>query len=314
MNRRLALLLGAAMSLPLPALAQPDKTIHIVVPYPAGGNADNIARMYGEALSAKLSQPVVIDNKPGAGGVIGAQVAARAAADGTNLFIAPTAVFVVTPHLKQTPYDPEKDFVPVARLTTWIPVMSVRKDFPGDNFSEVVAEIKKNPGKYTYASAGPATMTHLMGELMNLKLEMKTTHVPYKGSAEFVGDLVTGRVDITYDSVVIPQVKAGQLKPLASMVGIRHPDLPKVPTLKELDVDLDVPNWYGLFAPRGTPADVVEKIGAASKEVMEGMDKGKLTRMSMSAAYQGPAAFKAQIAADDALMRDVIKKANIRIE
>ncbi|MBT2304834.1 tripartite tricarboxylate transporter substrate binding protein [Variovorax paradoxus] len=314
MIRRTALSLIVALSFALPAVAQQDKTIRIIVPYPAGGNADNIARLFAESLSRKLAQPVIIDNKPGAGAVIGAQAAARGAADGTSLFIAPTAVFVVTPHLKQVPYDAHNDFIPVARLTTWIPVMVTRKDFPANNFTELVAELKKNPDKYTFASAGPATMTHLMGELLNLKLGTKTVHVPYKGSAEFIPDLLSGRVDMVYDSVVVPQVKGGQLKAVASMVGIRHPDLPSVPTLKEVGVDLDVPNWYGLFAPKGTPKDFVDKLGAASKEVVDGLDKDKLNKMSMSAAFQGPSAFKAQIAVDDALLRDVIKKANIRAD
>ncbi|VTU16247.1 Bug family tripartite tricarboxylate transporter substrate binding protein [Variovorax sp. PBL-E5] len=315
MKRRpvLALALALAAAFALPAAAQQDKPIRVIVPYPAGGNADNIARLYAEALGKKLGRAVIVDNKPGAGGVIGAQAAMRGANDGSVLFVAPTGVFVVTPHLQQLPYDPLTDFVPVARLTTWIPMMVVRKDFPGNNFAEVVAEMKKHPGKYSFGSAGPATMTHLMGELINLKTGVNTVHVPYKGSAEFIPDLLSGRVDVVYDSVVVPQVKAGQLKAIASMVGTRHPDLPNVPTLKELGVDLDVPNWYGVFAPKGTPANIVDQIGAASKDVMEGIDKSKLTAMSMSGAFEGPADFKAQIAKDDALMKDVIQKANIHI-
>lgn len=311
MKRRLTLAL--ALLLALPAVAQ-DKTIKIVVPYPPGGNADNIARLFADALGKRLDQTVVILNKPGAGAVIGAQTAARAPADGTNLFIAPTAVFVVTPNLKQTPYDPHLDFIPVARLTSWIPVMVVRKDFPGNTFQEVIAEVRKNPGKYSFASAGPATMTHLMGVLLNTKLGMELAHVPYKGSAEFISDLLTGRIDMVFDSVVVPQVKAGQLKAVATMVGMRHPELPSTPTLKEVGVDLDTPNWYGLFAPKGTPREIVDKLGAAAKDVVEILDKEKLHKMSMSAAYQSPADFKDQIAKDDTLMRDVIKRANIRIE
>lgn len=314
MIRRTAFAMALAMTLGCSAFAQSDKVVRIIVPYPAGGNADNIARLYGDALGKKLGRPVIIDNKPGAGAVIGAQMAAKAPADGTSFFLAPTAVFVVTPNLKQTPYDPHKDFIPVARLTTWIPAMVVRKDFPGSSFKEVVAELKAHPGKYSYASAGLGTMTHLMGELLNLKLGTKTVHVPYKGSADFVSDLVSGRIDMAYDSVVVPQVKAGQLKAVASMVSARHPDLPAVPTLKELGVDLDVPNWYGLFAPRGTSKEIVDSMGAASQEVVEKLDKERLTQMSMTAAFQGPAEFKAQIATDDALMREVIAKANVKID
>jgi tripartite-type tricarboxylate transporter receptor subunit TctC len=314
MKRRATLALAAALLAAAPAWAQSDRAIKIIVPYPAGGNADNIARLFAESLGKKLSQPVIVDNKGGAGGIIGAQAAARAPGDGSTLFLAPTAVFVVTPHLKRTPYDPDKDFIPIARLTNWIPMLVVRKDFPADTFGDLVAQEKKNPGKITFASAGPATMTHLMGELLNLKLGTKTMHVPYKGSSEFVSDLLSGRVDMVYDSVVVPQVKAGQLKAIASMATERHPDLPNVPTLKELGVDLEVPNWYGLFAPKGTPKDIVDRIGAASKEVVEGMDREKLTQVSMVAAFLGPAAFKEQIAKDDALMSDVIRKANITLD
>jgi tripartite-type tricarboxylate transporter receptor subunit TctC len=153
-----------------------------------------------------------------------------------------------------------------------------------------------------------------MGELMNVKLGMKTVHVPYKGSSDFVPDLLSGRIDFVYDSVVVPQVKSGQLRALASMADTRHPDLPSVPTLRELGVDMDATPWFGVFAPRGTPQAIVDRLGAASREVVEKLDRDKLTKMSMSAAFQGPAEFKAQIAKDDALMREVIKKSDIRIQ
>jgi tripartite-type tricarboxylate transporter receptor subunit TctC len=312
MKRRHAISFALALSFALPALAQ-DKQVHIIVPYTAGGNADSIARLYGDALAKKLGQPVIIDNKPGAGGIIGAQLAARSANDGSVLFLAPTAVFVVTPNVKKTPYEPA-DFVPIAKITSWLPLMIVRKDFPGNSFAEVVEQIRKNPGKYSFGSAGPATMSQLMGELMNLKLGLKTVHVPYKGSADEVPDLMSGRIDISYDSVMVPQVKAGELKAVASMVDVRNPELPQVPTLKELGVDLDIPNWYGVFAPKGTPAEVVNRLGDISREIVAGFDRKSLVNISMGAAYQGPADFKRQIAKDDALMRDVIAKANVKME
>jgi tripartite-type tricarboxylate transporter receptor subunit TctC len=315
MQRRhlFALAVGLVVGALQPAVAQ-ERVIRVIVPYPAGGNADNIARLYSDGLSAKLGQPVIVENKPGAGAVIGAQAAARSPNDGSVLFVAPNAVFVVTPNLKETPYDPHKDFVPIARLTSWIPMMVARKDFPANTLPELVALVKKEPGKYTFASAGPATVTHLMGELMNQKLGMKTVHVPYKGSADFVADLLSGRIDFVYDSVVVPQVKSGQLKAIASMAEVRHPDLPAVPTLKELGVELDTDTWYGVFAPRGTPQAIVDKIGAASREVVAKLDRDKLNGMSMTAAFQGPAEFKAQIMRDDAKMREVIKKADIKIQ
>jgi tripartite-type tricarboxylate transporter receptor subunit TctC len=314
MNRRLAIaltvLLGAGWT--SPTFAQ-DKPVHIIVPYTAGGNADSIARLYGEALAKKLGRPIVIDNRPGAGGIIGAQAAARSPNDGSVLFLAPTAVLIVTPHVKQTPYDPN-DFVPIARITTWLPLMIVRKDFPGDTFAEVIEQIRKNPGKYSFGSAGPATMSQLMGELMNLKLGIKTLHVPYKGSVDEVPDLMSGRIDMSYDTVMVPQVKAGQLRAIASITESRNPELPNVLTLKELGVDLDVPNWYGLFAPKGTPSAVVNRLGEATKEIVAGFDKTTLSGMSMASACLGPADFKLQLAKDDALMRDVIAKANVKME
>lgn len=311
MKLRHAILLS--LTLAMPVLAQ-DKPARIIVPYPAGGNADNIARLFADGLSRKTGQPVIVENKPGAGAVIGAQAAATSPNDGSVLFVAPTGVFVVTPNLKKTPYDPHEDFIPVAKLTSWVPMMVARRDFPADTFSELIEEVRKNPGRYSFASAGPATMTHLMGELMNIKLGLETIHVPYKGSAGFVPDLMAGRIDFVYDSVVVPQVKAGQLKAMASMVNLRHPELPSIPTLKELGVDLETPNWYGLFVPKGTPRPMVEHLGHLSMEVMKEMDKDKLTRMSMIADFQGPAKFKKQIAEDDSLMRDVIRQAHITIE
>ncbi len=290
-------------------------TIKLVVPYPPGGSTDNLARLFAERMTAELGQVVVIDNRGGAGGTIGAQAVARSNPDGSTLLLAPTAVMTITPYLRTVPYDPIKDFVSISKLASTIGIVAVPKDFPANNMQEFIAYAKAHAGDMTYGSAGLGTVTHLQAAALLSHLGLSALHVPYKGSGPAMNDLMAGRIDMMFDSIVLTQVKNGQLKGLAAKVDARHPDLPNVPTLKEQGIDIELPSWYGLYAPAGTPKAVVDRYAAAAKKIMA--DPGlqaQLLALSQQVTYLGPADFVKSAAADTKLYRTLIKEANIKMD
>jgi tripartite-type tricarboxylate transporter receptor subunit TctC len=316
--RRALLLAGlalAAAGAPAQAAGWPDRPIKLVVPYPAGGNADAIGRWAAERLSAALGQPVVVENRAGAGATIGAQHVARSPADGYTLLLAPTAVVAITHHLRKVPYDPDADFAPVASISSSYGIVAARKDLPASTMPELIALARKEPGKLTFGSAGTATATHLSGEIVHHKAGIKVLHVPYKGSAPALNDLVGGSIDLIYDPVALAQVKAGNVKALAATSAVRHPDLPDVPTLKEQGLDVPGGSWFGLFAPKGTPADVVARLSAElERAVAAPGTREALLRFSQYPDFQGPAAFADRIRQDSATYRDLIRDAGIKVE
>ncbi len=300
------------------ALAQatwPNKPMRVIVPYPAGGNSDAIGRFIADKLGAALGQPMVVDNKGGAGATIGAELAARAPGDGYTFMVAPTAVFAITPHLRRVSYQPFTDFVPIAQLSGSYSIATARKDAPFNDIKELVAAARKAPGKYTFGSAGPATATHLAGEMVDHQAGIDMLHVPYKGSAEALSDLMGGRIDMIYDPVGLTQVKAGKVKAIAVLSKKRHPELPEVPTIREQGYDLDTRSWFGLFAPKGTPKAMVDRMAAEVEKIMATDDARQLLlKMSQYPEYVGPAAFTAQIQADSAFFKELIVRAKIHVD
>ncbi|MBP8306071.1 MAG: tripartite tricarboxylate transporter substrate binding protein [Burkholderiaceae bacterium] len=297
------------------AQAWPAKPIRLIVPYPPGGNSDLIGRMIAEKISGPLGQQVVVENRAGAGATIGAQVAARAPADGYTLLLAPTAVMAITHHLRKVPYDPEQDFAPIASVSSSYGIVAARKDLPASNMAELVALARKDPGKLTFGSAGTATATHLSGEIVHSKAGIKVLHVPYKGSAESLNDLVGGRIDLIYDPVALVQIKAGNLKALGVTSAVRHPELPAVPTLKEQGLEVPGGSWFGLFAPRGTPPEVVNRVAAEVDKAMAAPGvREQLVKFSQFPEFRGPAAFAAEIRADSAFYKDLIQRLGIKVE
>ncbi|MGH8856481.1 MAG: Bug family tripartite tricarboxylate transporter substrate binding protein [Polaromonas sp.] len=298
-----------------PTAAWPTKPMRIIVPYPAGGNSDAIGRFIADKLGAALGQPIVVENKGGAGATIGADAAARAPGDGYTLLVAPTAVFAITPHLRRVPYDPFADFIPMAQLTGSYSIATARKHAPFNSLADLAKAAGKAPGKYTFGSAGLATATHLAGEMVNYKAGINMLHVPYKGSAEALSDLMGGRIDMIYDPVSLTQVKNGTVKAIAVMSKTRHPELPDVPTAREQGYDIDTRSWFGLFAPKGTPKAIVERTTAEVDKILKMPEtRSLLLKMSQYPDYVGPAAFAAQIKDDSAFFKDLIKRANIRAE
>jgi tripartite-type tricarboxylate transporter receptor subunit TctC len=316
---RRRILAAAAVAAAAPSLSAqsrwPDRPLRLIVPYPAGGNSDAIGRWAADRLSASLGQQVVVENRAGAGATIGAQAAARSAPDGYTLLLAPTAVMAITHHLRKVPYDAAADFAPIAAMTSSYGLVAARRDLPANTMPEFVALARREPGKLSFGSAGVATATHLTGEIVHHKAGVQVLHVPYKGSIEALTDLVAGRIDLIYDPVALAQVKAGAVKALAATSEVRHPELPAVPTLKEQGLDVPGGSWFGLFAPKGTPVEIVQRIAAELERALGAPGaREAVLKFGQYPDFVGPAAFAARIRSDDTTYRDLIAQTGIKAE
>ena len=244
----------------LSALAQnpnyPDRQIKIISPFAVGGIADSFARLIGQSLSDSWGQPVVIENKTGGGGNIGADFVAKSPPDGYTLVMGNIGSHAVNPYLmKNMPYDPLKDFEPIAFVLDAEGLLVVNPSLPVKNVRELIAYIKANPGKISYGSGGVGTTSHLAGELFKTLAKVDMVHIPYKGNALAITDLIGGQTQIMFATMptVLPYVKSGKLKALAVIGASRTSSLPDVPTVSETLPGFDVSNWIGLFSPAGTP-------------------------------------------------------------
>ena len=263
-------LLGAA-ALCLATLSQaagyPDHPVTVVVPFPPGGSTDMVARVVAQKMGDRLGQPFVVENKAGATGTIGATAVKQAKPDGYTLLVSSLAVFVVNPHLqKSLPYDPSRDFDLLSVLVQAPNVLVANAKEPVSSVSELVAYLKKNPGKATFASSGAGSSDHLTAELFWQETGTQAIHVPYKGGAPAIQDVVAGHADFSFQNInaVLPQIQAGKLKALAITSAKRSPLLPNVPTLIESGVkNAQVYSWQAIAAPKGLPADVKAKLGEA---------------------------------------------------
>lgn len=313
-----ALLFGAALSLPAQA-AYPDKPVRWIVPFPPGGAMDGIARTLAEQLASKFGQPVVVENKSGAGGNLGVDAAAKAQADGYTMVI--TSIGMATNrHLyAKLTYDPLKDFVPVSQLAV-VPNMLVVN--PGRvkarSVRDLIAEAKAQPGKMTFASAGIGTSIHLAGELFTAMTGTEILHVPYRGSGPAVSDLLGGQVDMMFDSVASarPHVQAGKLAALAVTTTKRSSTMPEIPTVAEAGVPgYDLSPWFGVFMPAGTPPEVVSTMHAALIEAMKlPQVKARFAVLGAEPIGSNPQEFAATLASEDAKWEKLIRERNIRAD
>jgi tripartite-type tricarboxylate transporter receptor subunit TctC len=255
------------------AQGYPNKPIKIIVPFAVAGIADTFARLIGQKLSDAWGQPVVIENRTGAGGNIGADAVAKAAPDGYTLLMSNIGTHAVNVHLmKSMPFDPVKDFVPIAHVLDAEGLMVVHPDVQAKNVAEVIALAKAQPGKLTYASGGTGTTSHLAGEMFKSAAKVDIVHVPYKGNSPAITDLVGGQTTMAFATMptVMPMVKAGRLRALAVIGASRAAALPDVPTVAESGLPgFAVSNWIGLFAPAGTPAEVVKRVHAEVQRIMQ---------------------------------------------
>ena len=234
MRRRTFVSAIGASALAGPAIAEdwPSKQIKVVIPYPPGAPTDISTRIVMEKAGQLLGQPILFDNKGGASGMIGAEYAKNQPADGYTFLATTVAMMTITRHLQPIPFDPDKDFLTVARMSTSWAALAVHPSVPAQTMEEFVAYVKANPGKVNYGSAGLATITHLYGEILNLEAGIKLTHVPYKGSAQATGDLLGGQIQAQFDQTVLPHILAGRLRGLAIITDARWPHKPEIPTLR----------------------------------------------------------------------------------
>jgi tripartite-type tricarboxylate transporter receptor subunit TctC len=267
-SRRSALA-GLALLAPLAARAEdwPSRPIRMYVPFPPGGGTDIISRVIAQKIGETLGQPVVIENKPGAGGGIGVDLAAKSAPDGYTIVMGQTSNLAINPALyPNLPYDPLKDLVPVALVADAPLVLVVPAGSKFDTIAGIVAAAKDKPGDLTFATAGNGTVAHLVGEQMQLSIGIKIQHIPYKGASPALTDLMGGRVDMYMSSVPssIGQIKAGKIRPVAVTSAKRSPSLPDVPTISESGhPGFDATTWFGILAPAGTPQAVVDRLNKA---------------------------------------------------
>jgi len=252
--------------------AYPDKPVTLIVPTAAAGGTDTISRLIADALSKSLKQPFIIDNRPGANGILGTELAARATPDGYKLLFTYAAAMVVNPSLyRKLPYDPLKDFAPVAQIGRGGNLLLVRPDLPVKTLKEFVAYAKARPGKLNYCSWGSGSGGHLAMESLKKQAGLSMTHVPYKGSGPCVQDLMGGQVDAAFAdmSSTVELVRAGRLKALANSGPSRIPMLPDVPTMTEAGYPFGNYSWYGVLAPAKTPPAIVKKLNAAVNQVLK---------------------------------------------
>ncbi|MBF6992579.1 MULTISPECIES: Bug family tripartite tricarboxylate transporter substrate binding protein [Cupriavidus] len=317
----------AARALALPALAvaavgahaasaYPVRPVTLVVPFPAGGAVDMIGRLVGKSLGDALGQPVVIENRAGAGTIVGAGYVAKAAADGYTLLVSSGSTFTVNPAINASlPYDPVKSFEPVGLVARVPLIVLANKAVPVDTLPQMVAAVNAAPGKYVYGSFGTGTTGHFAGEMLLGATGMKLQHIPYKGSAPAVADLIGGQIPFSVDTVAasLPHIRSGKIKPIAVMGARRATLLPDVPTVAEAGYPgFDADSWVAIAAPRGLPADVKARLEKAVAQAMKDPEvQQKLLANGLEPNYAGPEQVSAMISKELPLMRATAQRASI---
>jgi tripartite-type tricarboxylate transporter receptor subunit TctC len=296
----------------------PSKPIKLILPFPPGGGTDILGRVIAEKLGASLGQPVVVENRGGAGGNVGAEAAARSAPDGyTIVLVAPSLAISPTLYSKLN-YDPLKDFAPIALVASVPNVMITHPSVPANNLQEFIALAKSKPGGMNFGSGGSGTSNHLAGELLNLTAGIKLVHVPYKGVNLAMNGVLAGEVHLAFIGIPVPapHIKAGRLRALAVLARERSPILPDVPTAAEAGLgNFDVTTWYGILAPAGTPRPIVLRLNAELVKVMRDAEmKERLATMATDPLTSTPEEFGAYIQAEIAKWGDVIRKAGLRAD
>ena len=297
----------------------PTRAIHVIVPFAPGGGNDTVARLVGDGLTAELGQPVVVENRPGAGGVVGAEAVARAPADGYTLFLGGVGSHAINPNLHaHLSYDPIRDFAPITLVASAPLVLVVHPSVPAKSVRELVALAKAQPGHLNYASNGNGSSSHLAAVMFDSMTGADMVHVPYKGLSPALTDLLSGQVQLMFSSVVaiLPHVKAGKLRALAVSSPARMALLPDLPTIAESGVPgYESSSWYGILAPAGTPAEVVKRLNAALvKVITQPAFRDALAREGAEPVGNSPEAFGAFIKAEKERLGDVIRQAKLPMQ
>ena len=296
----------------------PSRPVHVVVPYPAGGPNDIIVRMVGKRLGETLGEPIVVENRPGAGGNIGTDSVAKSAPDGYTLVSVGPGALIINPLLGKVPYDTMRDFAPVTIMAVAPNALVAHPSFPAKSVKDLVALAKQKPGAINYASGGTGSTPHLAAALFAVMAGVQLTHVPYKGTGPATADLVGGQVQIAFLGIptVLPHIRSGKLRALAVTGARRSPELPDVPTVAEAGVPgYELSPWYGLLAPAGTPSAVVARLAAeATKIVREPAMREQLVAQGAEPAGGTPEEFARTLRSDAALWKKVVKDAGIRAD
>jgi tripartite-type tricarboxylate transporter receptor subunit TctC len=301
------------------AQSYPTKPIRLVVPFPPGGTTDILAREVGQRLSASLGQTVVIDNRPGAGGNIGAELVAKSAPDGYTLLMCTVSTHAINPNLyAKLPYDHVADFAPVILVASVPNVLEVTPSLPVNSVADLIKLAKEKPGQINFASSGSGTSIHLSGELFKTMAGVDMTHVPYKGSAPALTDLIGGQVQVMFDNLPssLPQIKAGKLRAIAVTSAQRAPALPNVPTIAESGLPgFEATSWFGVVAPAGTPPAIVARLNADLNQWLQTPEaREKLLAQGAAAAGGSPEQFAAYIRAETEKWAKVVKASGAKVD
>ena len=322
MKRWMALAAGvslAAVSTLAVAQAWPAKPIKYVVPFAAGGTTDILARTISEKLSVALGQPVIVENKPGAGGGLGAAEVAKAAPDGYTIMGGTISTHAINATLyKSLPYDPVKDFAAITLIARVPNMLVINNDIPAKDVAELIALMKANPGKWSFASSGNGTSQHLSGELFKGMAGVDMQHIPYKGSPPALTDVMGGQVSMTFDNITTawPLAKGGKLRALAVTTAKRSPVSPEVPTLAESGLPgYEIGSWQGVFAPAGTPPDIVKRLNTEIVKIINSPDvQKKLLELGAEPVGNSSEEFTALVKTEVVKWGDVVRKSGAKVD
>ena len=319
-GRRWATAAAFGALLPIHGRAQsawPVKPVRLIVPYGPGGSADQVARLYAERLSSVLGQQVIVEDKPGASGGVGAAMVAASPPDGYTFLLAPTAILAITPSQRKVPYNPD-DLIAVCRLSTPILSVTITNVLGAKTWQEFVALARQNPGKFWYGSSGLGTITHLTGEVLTRAAGIQMQHSPYKTIVDATGDVFDGRIHMVFDPSFVPYAKSGKVRVVLTDGPARMADFPDVPTAREVGLDLKGfrdRSWFGLFAPKGLPPAIADRLSQAAAQIAAEPDlREKLLLVAQVAHHQSPAEFARQVADDRVFFAQLMKDLDIKLE